>query len=75
MIPIDIIIIDDEKEYCETMKNESRHYGIRVTDFQNWEEGIREFLSDIKYKALILDAYCIINQADEKEEMGFCLMC
>lgn len=71
MIAIDIILIDDEKEYCATMKNESRYYGMRVTDFQNWEEGIREFLSDVRYKALILDAKCLIHQDDEKEDMNF----
>lgn len=71
MIPIDIIIIDDEKDYCEAIKTNARNHGLRITDFQNLEDGYKCLSSDPKYKGVILDARCLRTPEQETEGDDF----
>ena len=73
---IDILQIDDNKEHCERLKTLAWRLGnkqgidVRVKDFQTLEEGFVELEREIKYKALILDAKCVINKG-ENEDLEF----
>lgn len=73
---IDILQIDDNKEHCERLKTLAWRLGnkqgidVRVKDFQTLEEGYAELEKEVKYKALILDAQCIINKG-ENEDLEF----
>lgn len=77
MQTIDILIIDDNKEYCLALKNRFRLLGeglgmkILLKDFQNLEDGFNELEKEIKYKALILDAKAFISPEQEKEDFDF----
>lgn len=72
MKPIDILLIDDEKEYCASLKTNARNFGIRIFDYQNLEDGFKELeTSNYKYKALILDGNCLLTAKDEKETSKF----
>ena len=74
---IHILLIDDNKDYCKSLKNrfweigEERGLNIQVTDFQNLEEGFAELTRDSKYKAIILDAKCLRTKAQETEDFQF----
>ncbi len=73
---IDIIIIDDDKTYCQllartfTTIGRSMDYDIKLNDFQNLNDGIAELSNNSKYKAVILDGKCRI-EAGGREEYGF----
>jgi len=73
---IDILQIDDNKEHCERLKTLAWRLGqkqgidVRIKDFQTLEEGYSELEREIKYKALILDAKCVINKG-ENEDLEF----
>lgn len=66
MIPIDVLLIDDEKDYCKVLKANARKFGIKITDFQNLEDGFYELEESPKYKGVILDARCIIQSDNNK---------
>ncbi len=75
---IDILLIDDDKSYCQEVKNQLRSIGIDeydydviVKDFQNLEEGFNELKKESKYKAVILDARCLLTKEQEKEDFKF----
>jgi hypothetical protein len=75
--PIHILIIDDNKEYCNGLKNRfytfgiKKGYNIQLSDFQNLEDGIAELSKNSKYKALILDGQCLITREQEKAGFDF----
>jgi len=74
---IDILLIDDEKDYCREVKNQLRSIGIDegydviVRDFQNLEDGFAELDKDSKYKAIILDAKAFITPEQETINFDF----
>lgn len=74
---IDILLIDDNKEYCRSLRNRFLQIGedidlnIQVKDFQNLEDGFVELEKDSKYKALILDAKALITPEQEKDDFDF----
>ena len=68
-----ILLIDDEKEVCESLIDFANQIGIAkfdadiiITDRQNWQDGA-ELLEKEYFHALILDAKCMIetDQADD----------
>jgi vacuolar-type H+-ATPase catalytic subunit A/Vma1 len=63
--PINVIIIDDEKEYCMTLKNVAKEFGILLTDFQNLEDGFQVLEESYKYKGIILDGKCLLDPNQE----------
>lgn len=73
---IHIIQIDDNKEHCSRLKTlawrlgSKREWNVQITDFQNLEEGYVELNKESRYKALILDAKCIIEKG-ENEDLNF----
>lgn len=73
---IDLLIIDDNKDFCNSLKNtayrvgKNRNWEVYVTDFQNLEEGFAEFVKEIKYKGVILDGKCVIKKG-ENENFAF----
>ncbi len=73
MQTIHILQIDDNKEHCDRLKNLAWHLGkkqeldVQVKDFQNLEEGYIEFEKEIKYKAVILDAQCVIKKGENHD--------
>ncbi len=75
---IDILLIDDDEDYCREVKNQLRSIGIDeygydiiVKYFRNLKDGFAELEKDSKYKALILDAKAFITPEQEKEEFDF----
>jgi hypothetical protein len=74
---IDILLIDDNKEYCRSLRNRFLQIGedidlnIQVKDFQNLEDGFAELEKDSKYKALILDAKALITTDQETADLNF----
>jgi hypothetical protein len=76
-IPIYILIIDDNREYCNGLRNRFYTFGvnkgkdIRLSDFQNLEDGFAELSKNSNYKALILDGQCLITRAQEKAGFDF----
>ncbi len=76
-IVVHILIIDDNKEYCNSLKNRfytfgiKKGYNIQLSDFQNLEDGIAELSKNSKYKALILDGQCLITRDQEKAGFDF----
>lgn len=74
---IDILLIDDNKEYCRSLRNRFLQIGedidlnVQVRDFQNLEDGFAELEKDSKYKALILDAKALITPEQEKDDFDF----
>ena len=69
--PIHVLLIDDEKDYCDTLKTNARHSGILIADFQNLEDGFKELEKELKYKAIIFDAKCLIDEKEEVDNFGF----
>ncbi len=74
---IHILLIDDNKDYCKSLKNRFWEIGdekgldVQVTDFQNLEEGFAELEKESKYKAVILDAKCLRTKEQETEDFQF----
>ncbi len=74
---IDILLIDDEKEYCQSLRSrflsigEDSDLNIQVKGFQNLEEGFAELEKDSKYKAVILDAKALIKNDQETPDLDF----
>ena len=74
---IHILLIDDNKDYCKSLKNrfweigEEKGLNIQITDFQNLEEGFAELEKESKYKAVILDAKCLRTKEQETEDFQF----
>ncbi len=69
--PIHILLIDDEKDYCNTLKTNARRSGILITDFQNLEDGFKELEKELKYKAIIFDAKCMVDDDEEVDKFDF----
>ncbi|MFC2132928.1 hypothetical protein ACFLRG_03920, partial [Bacteroidota bacterium] len=59
--PVNIIVIDDEFDYCEQLKSDGLKYNLLITHFQNFEDGFKSLDENKKYKALILDGRCILK--------------
>lgn len=76
---IHIILIDDDTDYCQSLKSKARSVGIDdynvnllIADFQNLEEGFAELHNfSGKYKALILDAKALITKEQETAKTDF----
>ncbi len=74
---IDILLIDDEKEYCQSLRSrflsigEDSDLNIQVKGFQNLEDGFAELEKDSKYKAVILDAKALIKTDQETADLDF----
>ncbi len=74
---IHILLIDDNKDYCKSLKNrfweigEEKNLNIQITDFQNLEEGFAILEKESKYKAVILDAKCLQTKEQETEDFEF----
>lgn len=77
MQTIDILLIDDNKDYCRSLRNrllqigEDMDLNIQIRDFQNLEDGFAELEKDSKYKALILDAKALITPDQETDDFNF----
>lgn len=72
-----ILLIDDEKEVCESLTDFASQFGITefdtdiiITDCQNWQDGA-EILEKEYFHALILDAKCMIDSDQEVENFDF----
>ncbi len=74
---IDILLIDDDKQFCRSLRNrflligEETEINFQVRDFQNLDEGLAELEKDSKYKALILDAKALITSEQEDPNLDF----
>lgn len=74
---IDILLIDDNKDFCRSLRNrflligEDIDLNIQVRDFQNLEDGFAELEKDSKYKAVILDAKALITTDQETPDLDF----
>ncbi len=74
---IDILLIDDDKQFCQSLRSrflsigEDSDLNIQVKGFQNLEEGFAELEKDSKYKAVILDAKALIKTDQETADLNF----
>lgn len=74
---IDILLIDDDKQFCRSLRNrflligEDIDVNFQVRDFQNLDEGFAELEKDSKYKAVILDAKALIKTDQETPDLDF----
>ena len=64
-----ILLIDDNLQYCETLKKEASGKSIVITHFHNLEDGIIALKESKKYKAVILDGRCVLDK-QQKPETG-----
>jgi len=62
---IEILVIDDEFDYCEQIKTDGLSFGFNVNHYQNFEDGFYELENNLQYKALVLDGRCILNKNQE----------
>ncbi len=69
--PIHFLLIDDEKDYCNSLKTNARNSGVLISDFQNLEDGFEELKRELKYKAIIFDAKCMIDSDQEVDNFSF----
>ena len=72
-----ILLIDDEKEVCESLIDFANQIGIAkfdadiiITDRQNWQDGA-ELLEKEYFHALILDARCMIETDQVDDNFDF----
>jgi CheY-like chemotaxis protein len=72
-----ILLIDDEKEVCESLIDFASQFGIAkfdadiiITDRQNWQDGA-ELLEKEYFHALILDARCMIDRDQTDDNFDF----
>lgn len=71
-----LLLADDEKEYCETLRDKLSKTGddlgvsIRVDDVQNWDDANLKLRTG-DYHAVILDARCFVSRDQETEDFGF----
>ncbi len=72
-----ILLIDDEKEVCESLIDFASQIGIAkfdadiiITDRQNWQDGA-ELLEKEYFHALILDARCMIDNEQVDDNFDF----
>ncbi len=72
-----ILLIDDEKEVCESLIDFASQIGIAkfdadiiITDRQNWQDGA-ELLEKEYFHALILDARCMIDSEQIDDNFDF----
>ncbi len=76
MKKLSFLLIDDEKEYCRTLKTNAYQIGldngfeIHVTDSQNWEDG-KSRLEEMYFDAVIFDAKCMVRREQETEDFEF----
>lgn len=70
--PLEILLIDDDKEYHETLQDYLRDFKIKVNPFTNLEDG-QEFmkLSSQKIVGVVLDVKCLKSKAQEVPENDF----
>ena len=74
---IDILLIDDDKQFCRSLRNrflligEETEVNFQVRDYQNLDEGFAELEKDSKYKALILDAKALITSEQDNPNLNF----
>lgn len=61
MKALNILLIDDSKEYCESLMHRARDSRILIDSFQNLEEGVAALEETYKYKGVILDGRCFIS--------------
>ena len=71
MQPIHVLLIDDEKDYCDSLKTNARISGILIADFQSLDEGLKELEKELKYKAIILDAKCMVDKSQSVDNFDF----
>ncbi len=69
--PVDILMIDDDVDVCNSTKLKARNANIRITHFQTFEEGFAELEDNHIYKAVILDGRGLMNDAQEREKSSF----
>lgn len=67
-----VLLIDDDKDYCDTLIDEAGFFEIKISDFRNLNEGLKSIQDkEISYDAIILDAKCLIDQEQETENEDF----
>lgn len=68
---IDVLLIDDSQEDCESIKNLATFHNIEVSYYHNLKEGLDDLFNNPKYKGLILDARCLVDKDQETESDDF----
>ena len=68
---INVVIIDDETSWVETIYNAAARNGIELTHCTNLEEGMNTLESSKKYLSVILDGYCLVNKDEDVPSKSF----
>ena len=63
--PIKVLIIDDKKDYCDSLSGSARKHRIQIKSSSNLENGIQMLRDDSKYEFVILDGRAFENEDDE----------
>jgi hypothetical protein len=77
MKPFYILLIDDNEEYCKTLKNlawqigHSKGMNVQISYYQTLEEGFAELEAETKYQALILDAKALLTKNQQVDDFNF----
>jgi len=61
---VNILLIDDDKDYCEVLAGEALHYGFELKYSHNLEEGFELLVGKKRIKALILDGRCPLSERE-----------
>jgi len=62
-----IILIDDDVNYCEELRREANSNKIKIVHYQNLADGMDAIENANKFKAIVLDGRCTLN-ANQKPE-------
>lgn len=70
-MPIKVLLIDDEKNYCIALSGEARQHNIQIIDAQNLEIGLEKLKEDTSFQFVILDGKCLMDEDQEIPKENF----
>lgn len=70
-MPIKVLLIDDQKNYCIALAGEARQHNIDITDAQNLEIGLEKLNEDKSLQFVILDGKCLMDEDQEIPKENF----
>ena len=64
--PIQVLLIDDDNEFADSLVNRAKRYQVLLTVKNNLKDGIEEFIANSKYQAVILDGKAPLDASQLK---------
>jgi hypothetical protein len=69
--PIQVLLVDDKKDYCESLEVAARHANIQIIYYLDWETGFEELQNNPSIEFVILDGKGKIDADQEVEKDNF----